>query len=306
MKNEIQKAAKLIKNLNFFVGLGLSTEPSFADLNIKGDIDGRKINPARNKGIPADISDNEKQNPKKSNDDLIEALKKIITDQKVICFDEFQVLDVADAMLLARIFEYFFSKQITVVITANLHPQNLYKNGLQREVFLEFVNNVLLKKIEVLNLNSPTDYRKHNRDKLTKRFFVSNPKNRQIFQEIIEDFTNNKSKNIVKLESWGREIIVKKAFENVAIFNFNELFEQNYSSADFKEICQKFDLIFTHSKKILELKNAKLLPIGGCHLDSHEISLEHEKNKLISMMYSFKNFAAPCSLRSNKSESKIF
>ena len=95
-----------------------------------------------------------RQNSKKNNDDLIEALKKIITDQKVICFDEFQVLDVADAMLLARIFEYFFSKQITVIITANLHPQNLYKNGLQREVFLEFVNNVLLKKIEVLNLNS--------------------------------------------------------------------------------------------------------------------------------------------------------
>ena len=185
-----------------------------------------------------------RQNHKKSNDDLIEALKKIITDQKVICFDEFQVLDVADAMLLARIFEYFFSKQITVLITANLHPQNLYKNGLQREVFLEFVNNVLLKKIEVLNLNSTTDYRKHNRAKLTKRFFVSNPKNRQIFQEIIDDFTKNKPKNIVKLESWGREIIVKKAFENIAIFNFNELFEQNYSSADFKEICQKFDLIF--------------------------------------------------------------
>jgi cell division protein ZapE len=87
-------------------------------------------------------------------------------------------------------FEYFFSKQITVVITANLHPQNLYKNGLQREVFLEFVNNILLKKIEVLNLNSATDYRTHNRAKLTKRFFVSNPKNRQIFQEIIEDFNH--------------------------------------------------------------------------------------------------------------------
>ena len=68
------------------------------------------------------------------------------------------------------------------------------------------------------------------------------------------------------------------------------------------ENSQKFDLIFTHSKKILELKNEKLLPIGGCHLDSHEISLEHEKNKLISMMYSFKNFATGHNLRFSVAE----
>ena len=179
-----------------------------------------------------------------NNDDLIEALKKIITDQKIICFDEFQVLDVADAMLLARIFEYFFSQKITVVITSNLHPQNLYKNGLQREVFLEFVNKILLKKIEVLSLNSAIDYRTHNRTKLTKRFFVSNQKNREIFQEIIADLTKNKTRKAIKIKSWGREIIVKKAFENIAIFNFEDLCNQHYSSADFKEICQKFNIIF--------------------------------------------------------------
>ena len=193
-----------------------------------------------------------RKNPKKNNDDLIEALKIIITNQKIICFDEFQVLDVADAMLLARIFEYFFSKKIVLIITSNSHPQNLYKNGLQRDVFLKFINDILLKKIEVLNLNSATDYRTHNRTKLTKRFFVSNQKNRQILQEIIEDFTKNKSKNIVKINSWGREITIKKAFENVAIFNFEELFNQNYSSADFKEICQKFNLIFLQKIPLLQ------------------------------------------------------
>ena len=139
-----------------------------------------------------------RKNSQKNNDDLIEALKKIIIDEKIICFDEFQVLDVADAMLLARIFEYFFSKKITVIITANLHPQNLYKNGLQREIFLDFVNKILLKKIEVLSLNSEIDYRVHNRIKLIKRFFVSNQKNRQIFREIIDEWTKNKTKKKTK------------------------------------------------------------------------------------------------------------
>jgi len=197
-----------------------------------------------------------RQNHQKNHDDLIEALKKIITNQKLICFDEFQVLDVADAMLLARIFEYFFSQKITVVITSNLPPQNLYKNGLQREIFLNFVNNILLKKIEVLDLNSTTDYRLHNRTKLTKRFFVSNQKNRQIFQEIIKDFTQNKLKKTVKLKSWGREIIIKKSFENIAVFNFEELFNQHYSSADFKEICQNFKLIFL--QKIPQLEESEI------------------------------------------------
>lgn len=63
---------------------------------------------------------------------------------------------------------------------------------------------------------------------------------------------------------------------------------QNYSN---------FDLIFTHSKKILERPNALLLPIGGCHLDENEISLDYEKNKLISMMYSFKRFSQGHDLR---------
>jgi len=58
-----------------------------------------------------------------------------------------------------------------------------------------------------------------------------------------------------------------------------------------------FDVIFTHSKKLLERPNAKLLPIGGCHLDENEISLEYEKTKFVSMMYSNKNFAPGHSLR---------
>ena len=69
-----------------------------------------------------------RQNHQKNNDDLIEALKKIITDQKLICFDEFQVLDVADAMLLARIFEYFFFIEFDIFILSfsNSHISILF------------------------------------------------------------------------------------------------------------------------------------------------------------------------------------
>jgi len=68
------------------------------------------------------------------------------------------------------------------------------------------------------------------------------------------------------------------------------------------ENSEKFDLIFTHSKTILQKSNAKFLPIGGCHLEDKEISLEHEKNKLISMMYSFKKFSSGHNLRFDVAE----
>ncbi|MBM5782674.1 MAG: cell division protein ZapE [Pelagibacterales bacterium] len=260
-------------------------------------------------------------------DELIEAVQRITKDEnqnivEIICFDEFQVTDIADAMLLSRIFSYLFLKNIVIVFTSNSEPSELYKNGLQRELFLKFVNNVLLKNCEVLNLNSPTDYRAklalsekkvviaqkemkgnffinpssknmlddcaknykkpslkkrvddcvsnqtgdfllHQEAKttkqeedcntllnlinittaITKRYFISNQKNRTIIKEMIKNLTNNQLKS-TKLNVWGREVEIKKTHNSIAVINFSELCNNNYAASDFHSICQKFDLIF--------------------------------------------------------------
>jgi len=190
-----------------------------------------------------------RQHHKKYPDELHEALRRIILNSqkkilKIICFDEFQVVDVADAMLLARIFEYFFHHKIIVIITSNIHPLELYPNGLQRDLFLRFVNNILLKNIEVLNLDSNTDYRLFNRTKITKKYFVSNSKNRQIFNEILQQLVKDIPRKIAKIKVWGREIKIKKSYKNIAVFDFEELFLENYSSADYRAICNKYQTIF--------------------------------------------------------------
>lgn len=218
---------------------------------------------------------------KKYKDELIEAVQRVAKDKnnepiKLICFDEFQVTDIADAMLLARIFSYLFAQNVVAVFTSNSKPSELYKNGLQRELFLEFVNNVLLKNCQVLNLNSTTDYREKialsekektkqpqqetkqsqqegfcspllnfitNTTPIAKRYFISNQKNRTIIEEIIKSLTNNQFKP-TKINVWGREVKIKKTHERIAIINFSDLCQNDYAASDFQAICQKFDLIF--------------------------------------------------------------
>ena len=150
---------------------------------------------------------------KKFSDQLIESVKRVVQKNKVICFDEFQVLDIADAMLLSRIFTFLFEQKILVVFTSNCQPQQLYKNGLQREVFLQFVENILLKNCQVLHLNSPTDYRVQNAQNLSERYFISNQANRQKIAQIIENLVGAQKPQTTKIKVWGREIKIKKTFE---------------------------------------------------------------------------------------------
>lgn len=181
---------------------------------------------------------------KKYKDELIEAVKRATKEHRLICFDEFQVVDIADAMLLSRIFSYIFSQRIVVVFTSNSKPMDLYKNGLQREVFLEFVENILLKNCSVLHLNSDVDYRQQYKQNLAKRYFISNKKNREIVAEIISKVTKSQKLKSCKLTVWGREIKIKKTYEKIAVINFADLCAVDFAASDYQTICQNFDLIF--------------------------------------------------------------
>lgn len=176
-----------------------------------------------------------------SNDEIIKATESVIKSSKIICFDEFQVQDIADAMLLGRIFTHIFSKNITLIITSNTKPQNLYKNGLQREKFLEFINNILLKNIEIIKIDDEIDYRLQYQQNLEKRYFT--PKNNETFKEILPSFIEKQKITAKTLKIWGRDVKIRKTFEKTALLNFNEIIQDNLSASDFKEISRYFDLI---------------------------------------------------------------
>ena len=91
-------------------------------------------------------------------DPLPRIAREIAEKSALLCFDEFHVTNIADAMMLGRLFEGFFEAGVVVVATSNFEPDELYKNGLQRDRFLPFIK-LIKDKIDIFELSSPTDYR---------------------------------------------------------------------------------------------------------------------------------------------------
>ncbi|PWN46930.1 AFG1-like ATPase, partial [Violaceomyces palustris] len=165
---------------------------------------------------------------------------------QVLCFDEFQVTDIADAMILRGLLGRLMSYGVVMVMTSNRHPDDLYKNGIQRNSFIPCIE-LLKEQLKITDLNSGTDYRKVPRALSKVYFSPINNENRLEFDKIFVALTSEDSDPIVenrKLSIWGRELKVPQSTSKVARFTFNELCGSPKSAADYIEICKRFGTIF--------------------------------------------------------------
>lgn len=177
---------------------------------------------------------------------------------KVLCVDEFEIKDITDAMIIGRLFAEFIKCKIFIFVTSNTEPQNLYKDGLQRNSFLPFID-LLNKKFDILYLDNNQDYRLEKVNSIDNRiFYPINDENNFKLNKIIATLTDNQTIE-GRIEVFGRYIIFKKTFKNILVTDFNELFLQELGYVDYVNICQEFNIIVLENVPIIGDDNNDLI-----------------------------------------------
>lgn len=167
----------------------------------------------------------------------------LIAEARLLCFDEFSVTDIADAMILSRLFSELFSRGCILVATSNVEPDNLYKDGLNRGLFLPFVD-LLKKHVDIVALDSGTDYRLEKDEGLP---VFRHPLGAEADQAMDRAWTRETAGNEVKpatIGFRGREIAVPAAAGRAARFAFADLCEKPLGAADYLAVLKRYDTIF--------------------------------------------------------------
>ena len=176
-------------------------------------------------------------------EDPIGIVAKMVADEaSLLCFDEFQVTDIADAMILGRLFEHLLAKGVVLVATSNTPPQTLYEGGLNRQLFLPFIA-LIEKTLDVIALNGPTDYRLQRMAGIKVYLTPLGPDADAGMDAAWLRLTDEKRGAPMVLEFLGRKLRVPQAAKHVARFSFQDLCAQPLAAPDYLEIAQEFHTV---------------------------------------------------------------
>ena len=173
-------------------------------------------------------------------DPLPEIARNIAKRNNVLFFDEFQVTDVADAMMMKRLFSNLFANNVTVISTSNREPDDLYRDGVQRDRFVPFIH-LLKSQCPVLHLNSGKDYRFGGKKEAKTYFFPLTPENDREVNDLFSRISGGTEYHSGDVEVvQGRHIHVPKYLGGVCEFDFAELCKQPTGASDYISLCNQF------------------------------------------------------------------
>lgn len=179
----------------------------------------------------------------KGDDPIPPVADVIAAEARLLCFDEFQVTDIADAMILGRLFEALFAHGVVLVATSNRLPDDLYRNGINRQLFLPFID-LLKAKAEVVTIAGPHDYRLDRLRAAGVWFSPIDPDNRRSYDALWRDMLGADGEAGETLEVLGRKLSFPRAAGGLLRATFESLCEVPLGPNDYIAIAERFHTVF--------------------------------------------------------------
>lgn len=187
----------------------------------------------------------------KASDPIAAVAVGIAAETRLLCLDEFMVTDITDAMILSRLFGQLFERGLILVATSNSPPEDLYKNGLNRALFLPFVD-LLKRRAEIVRLDAQKDYRLEKLGGASVYVTPLGPEADAALDRIWRRLTGAERGTPHELAMKGRTIVVPQAAKGVARFSFDDLCRKPLGAGDFLKLARTFDTVLIDHVPVLK------------------------------------------------------
>ncbi|MEY4092732.1 MAG: hypothetical protein RLZZ496_1914 [Pseudomonadota bacterium] len=195
-----------------------------------------------------------KQGDTKDSDPIPPVARAISDEITLLCLDEFSVTDIADAMILARLFKALFENGLVLVTTSNIEPARLYEHGLNRALFLPFIE-ILTSFTVTVELDAPHDYRLDKAIGLQSYFYPDDEKATQSLNARFDALTLGHDVKSKSIDVLGHEVTVPESANSVARFHYADLCQKALGANDFIAIGEYFHTIFIDHVPIISSEN---------------------------------------------------
>ena len=187
----------------------------------------------------------------KGDDPLAPVAEALAEQAWLLCFDEFAVTDIADAMILGRLFQALFKRGVVVVATSNVEPARLYEGGLNRALFTPFIG-MIEERMKVMTLDARTDFRLEKLSGVPVYYTPVDAEARAALDRAFKSLSGHDKGQPTTIDMSGRALVAPRTANGVARFTFAELCEQPLGAADYLAIARQFHTLIIDDIPVMD------------------------------------------------------